>query len=113
MLDGLYEGGDVTEAARGSLRYTLGEAKKVVKNITYEPVLTPFIHKAIIEDIELQKLRAKIVEIYFLATPTVILKDGTAETIWIDETNHPLVGKINELIELRTWQIIDAYSNGR
>ena len=39
MLDGLYEGGDVTEAARSSLQYTLNEAQKVVKNITYEPVL--------------------------------------------------------------------------
>lgn len=39
MLNGLYDGGDVTEAARSSLQYTLNEAQKVVKNITYEPVL--------------------------------------------------------------------------
>lgn len=83
------------------------------KAMQYEPVLTPVIQKAIIEDVELQKLHAKKVEIYSMATPTVILKDGKAETVWIDETNHPLIGKINELIELRTQQIIDAYSNGR
>lgn len=71
------------------------------------------IQQAIIEDVELQKLHAKKVEIYSMATPTVIIKDGKAETIWIDETNHPIIGKINELIELRTQQIIDAYSNGR
>ena len=39
MLSGLYDGGDITEAARSSLQYTLNEAQKVVKNITYEPVL--------------------------------------------------------------------------
>lgn len=39
MLNGLYDGGDVTEAARSSLQYTLNEAQKVVKNITYEPLL--------------------------------------------------------------------------
>ena len=82
------------------------------KAMQYEPVLTPVIQKAIIEDVELQKLHAKKVKIYSMATPTVTLKDGKAKTVWIDETNHPLIGKINELIELRTQQIIDAYSNG-
>ena len=45
MLNGLYDGGDVTEAARSSLQYTLNEAQKVVKNITYEPVLAPVNYK--------------------------------------------------------------------
>jgi len=89
------------------------DTSKNDRAMQYEPVLTPVIHKAIIEDVELQKLHAKKVEIYSIATPIVILKDGKAETIWIDETNHPLIGKINELIELRTQLIIDAYSNGR
>lgn len=71
--------------------------------------LTPIIQKEIIEDIELQRLNAKRVEIYSIATPKVILKDGKAETIWIDETNHPLIKKINELIKLRTQQIINNY----
>jgi hypothetical protein len=87
------------------------DTSTIDKAMQYETVLISVIHKAIIEDVELQKLHAKKVEIYSLATPTVILKDGKAETIWIDETNHPLIGKINELIELRTQQIINAYSN--
>jgi len=89
------------------------ETSATRKTMQYEPVLTPVIQKAIIEDVELQKLHAKKVEIYSVATPTVILKGGKAETVWIDETNHPHIKKINELIELRTQQIIDAYSNGR
>lgn len=62
--------------------------------------------EAILKDKQLQQLHAKRVEIYSLATPTFILgKDGKAETIWIDETNHPLLPKINEMIEQRTEQI--------
>lgn len=79
------------------------------KAIPYDTMLTPVIQKAIIEDIVLQKLYAKKVEIYSIATPAVILKDGKAEIIWVDETNHPLIRKINENIELRTQQIIDAF----
>ena len=75
----------------------------------YKSVLTPLIYKAIIDDVELQKLHAKKVEIYLMTNPIVILKDGKAKTVWIDETNHPLIGKINELIGLRTRQIIEAY----
>lgn len=64
------------------------------------------ISEAILNDKQLQQLNAKKVEIYSLATPTVILgKDGKAETVWIDEINHPLLSKINEMVELRTEQI--------
>ena len=62
--------------------------------------------EAILNDNMLQQINAKRVEIYSLATPIVILgKDGDAETIWIDETNHPSLPKINEIIEQRTEQI--------
>jgi hypothetical protein len=57
-------------------------------------------------DKPLQQLHAKRADIYSLATPTVILgKDGKVETVWIDETNHPLLPKINEMIEQRTGRI--------
>lgn len=64
------------------------------------------ISEAILNDKQLQQLNAKRAEIYSLATPTVILgKDGKAETIWIDETNHLLLPKINEMIKERIEQI--------
>lgn len=64
------------------------------------------ISEAILNDKQLHQLHAKRAEIYSLATPTIILgKDGKAETVWIDETNHPLLPKINEMIEQRTEQI--------
>lgn len=69
-------------------------------------VSSRLISEAILNDKQLQQLHAKRAEIYSLATPTVILgKDGKAETVWIDETNHPLLLKINETIEQRTEQI--------
>ena len=69
-------------------------------------VSSRLISEAILNDKQLQQLHAKKVEIYSLATPTVILdKDGKAETVWIDETNHSLLSKINEMIEQRTEQI--------
>lgn len=69
-------------------------------------VSSRLISEAILNDKQLQQLNVKRVEIYSLATPTVILgKDGKAETVWIDETNHPLLPKINEMIEQRTEQI--------
>lgn len=39
MLDGLFEGGDVTEAARSSLQYTLNEAQEAAENTTRAPTL--------------------------------------------------------------------------
>jgi len=69
-------------------------------------VSSRLISEAILNDKQLHQLHAKRVEIYSLATPTVILgKDGKPETVWIDETNHPLLPKINEMIEQRTEQI--------
>jgi hypothetical protein len=69
-------------------------------------VSSRLILEAILNDKQLQQLHAKRAEIYSLASPTVILgKDGKAETVWIDETNHPLLPKINEMIEQRTEQI--------
>ena len=69
-------------------------------------VSSRLISEAILNDKQLQQLHAKRAEIYSLATPTVILgKDGKPETVWIDETNHPLLPKINEMIEQRTEHI--------
>ena len=69
-------------------------------------VSSRLISEAILNDKQLQQLHAKRVEIYSLATPTVILgNDGKAEDIWIYEANHPLLPKINEMIEQRTEQI--------
>jgi len=69
-------------------------------------VSSRLISEAILNDKQLRQLYAKRAEIYSLATPTVILgKDGKAETVWIDEINHPLLPKINEMIEQRTEQI--------
>lgn len=69
-------------------------------------VSSRLISEAILNDKQLQQLHAKRAEIYSLATPTVVLsKDGKSETVWIDETNHSLLPKINEMIEQRTEQI--------
>jgi hypothetical protein len=69
-------------------------------------VSSRLISEAILNDKQLQQLHAKRAEIYSLATPTIILgKDGKAETVWIDENNHPLLPKISEMIEQRTEQI--------
>lgn len=69
-------------------------------------VSSRLISEAILNDKQLQQLQEKRAEIYSLAIPTVILgKDGKSETVWIDETNHPLLPKINEMIEQRTEQI--------
>jgi hypothetical protein len=78
----------------------------VTPQLNIGDVSSRLISEAILNDKQLQQLHAKRVEIYSLATPTVILeKDGEAETVWIDETNHPLLPKINEMIEQRTEQI--------
>lgn len=69
-------------------------------------VSSRLISEVILNDKQLLQLYAKRAEIYSLATPIVILgKDGKAETVWVDETNHPLLPKINEMIGQRTEQI--------
>lgn len=68
------------------------------------------IRKAIIEDKYLLELYAQKERIYFIATPQAILKDGKIKTFWIDETNNPLLSKINEMIEARINQIKKFYS---
>lgn len=70
------------------------------------------ISEALLNDKHLQGLYAKRAEFYALATPTVILgKDGKAKTVWIDETNNPLIFGINEMIEHRTEQIKNFFTN--
>lgn len=69
------------------------------------------IHEAVLNDIALKQLNAKRAEIYSLAVPTMVLKsDGSVETICLDETNHPLLPKINELIKHRINQIKDFFN---
>jgi hypothetical protein len=69
------------------------------------------IYEAILNDKALQQLRAKQYEIYSLVTPMVILEDGKEKTIWIDETNNPLLPKINEMIDERINQIEHWFTN--
>jgi len=74
-------------------------------------VIIRLISEAILNDKQLQALYSERVKIYSIAIPTVILKaNGEAETVWIDETNHPNLSKINELIKHRTLQIKNFYA---
>jgi hypothetical protein len=74
-------------------------------------VSSRLISEAILNDKQLQALYSERVKIYSIAIPTVILKtNGEAETVWIDETNHPNLSKINELIEHRIQQIKNFYA---
>lgn len=77
MLNGLYDGGDVTEAARSSLQYTLNEAQKVVKNITYEPVL------AVVSDDEIKE-RAKARTTFPVTAYPNKQFEAAAENKWIE-----------------------------
>ncbi|AYD48216.1 hypothetical protein [Arachidicoccus soli] len=67
------------------------------------------IQEAILNDKQIQILYAEKAKIYEFAIPIVILKNGKAETNWIDETNHPQLSKINEMIEHRMEQIKEFY----
>lgn len=67
--------------------------------------------EAILNDRQLRHLHSKRIEIYTMSVPQVIIKDGKTETIWLDETNHPLLPNINKMIELREEQIKQYYSN--
>jgi hypothetical protein len=89
-------------------KQNLDKSKKALR---IGSVSSRLISEAILNDKQLQQLHAKRAEIYSLATPTVILgKDGKAETIWLDEKNHPKLSKINEMIQHRTEQIKNFYS---
>jgi hypothetical protein len=74
-------------------------------------VSSRLIYEAILNDKQLQALHAERTKIHSLVTPTVIMKeDGETETVWIDETNHPNLSKINEMIKHRNEQIKNFYS---
>ena len=84
---------------------------KSEKALRIGSVSSRLILEAILNDKQLQALHAERTKIYSMATPTVIMKEnGEAETVWIDETNHPNISKINEMIEHRTEQIKNFYS---
>lgn len=69
------------------------------------------IHEAVLNDIALKQLNAKRAEIYSLVVPTMVSKsDGSVETILLDKTNHPLLPKIEEMIEHRINQIKDYFN---
>lgn len=84
---------------------------KSEKALRIGSVSSRLISEAILNDKQLQALHAERAKIYSIATPTVVLKEnGETETIWIDETNHPNLSKINEMIEHRTEKIKSFYS---
>ena len=64
---------------------------------------------SILEDEILHQLLMEKVLIYEMQTPIVILKYGKAELLTIDETKHPELSKLNELINQRIEQIKDFY----
>jgi len=66
-------------------------------------------HEELINDRVLQRLHVQRVEIYSKAVPMVFLKDDKLMTVWLDETNHPLLPKIEEAIKARTEQIKQFY----
>ena len=66
-------------------------------------------HQVICTDKVLFELNAKRAHIYSLAKHTVILKNGQAETIYIDQSNNNLLIKIEDMIEQRTKQIERFY----
>jgi hypothetical protein len=75
-------------------------------NINKPNVNDHLILETILNDKQLNQLYAKRVGIYSMIMPTTVLtKDGESKMIWVDETNHPLLPTINELIENRTNQI--------
>ena len=85
--------------------------EKNEKALRIGSVSSRLISESILNDKQLQALHAERAKIYSLATPTVILKEnGETETVWIDETNHPNLAKIDELIQHRTEQIKNFYS---
>lgn len=67
------------------------------------------INKAIIEDVELQRLYNKIIEIYSKTLPTIIYENNKSKIIWNNENNESLIKNIKNLIKLRTLQIINHY----
>ena len=80
----------------------------MINNVNHEKykLNDHLILETILNDKQLNQLYAKRVEIYSMIMPTTVLtKDGESKTIWVDESNHPLLPTINELIENRTNQI--------
>jgi len=67
------------------------------------------ISEAILNDNLLQQLIAKKSEVYWLVTTAVSLKDGQIETVLIDESNHPILHSLNDLIEHRIEQIKQSF----
>jgi hypothetical protein len=79
------------------------------KSSIIKPDNIRLIQETILNDRLIQQLTAQKVFICQMATPTVLLKDGEEVTIWFDETNHPLLPKINQMIELRIEQIKNSF----
>jgi len=67
------------------------------------------INRAILEDPELQRLYAERALIYTVATPIIVLKDGKAALIWLNEANSEKLKKIDELVQFRVDQIVKFY----
>ena len=69
------------------------------------------INRAILEDKEYQTLCSERVRIYTFITPVMVLKDGTATLVWLDETNSERLKKVDELIQLRMEQITNFFKS--
>jgi hypothetical protein len=80
---------------------------KSIKN----PDNSQLVSEAILMDKQLMALYAKRAEIIMLATPTVVLKNDKSEIIWIDESNHPLLHGIEEMITQRIEHITNCFNN--
>lgn len=65
---------------------------------------------AILTDTEMIGLNNLRVKIYSLAIPLVILgKDGKIKTIWLDDSNHPTLKKIEKRISARRAEIMKQF----
>ena len=69
------------------------------------------INRAILEDKEYQALCSERVKIYTFITPVMVLKDGIATLVWLDETNSERLKKVDELIQLRMEQITNFFKS--
>jgi len=72
-------------------------------------IRTKEIHEAIVNDSIIREFQNLMMKIYsYTILKTMVIKNK--EAIWIDETNHPMIEKIREQIQVRKDQIIKAYN---
>ena len=68
------------------------------------------ISEAILNDKILHKLHRKRANTYAKVPPTINVRNNDGEyTFWVDEKNHPILSKLNEMIEQRIETIKQFY----